>query len=107
MNAKHRMVILLAALVAMSSPAWAQSSNRDTGWEYGADLVYLDSTTVDFRGGSTADIEDDFAVAFVFGYRFNPRLEVQFGLDYQSVDYDATIQSADTPGLAVDVTRGV
>ena len=79
MNAKHWMVIFLAALASMSSPAWAQSSNRDTGWEYGADLVYLDSTTVDFRGGSTADIEDDFAVAFVFGYRFNPRLEVSLG----------------------------
>ncbi len=58
---------------------------------------------MDFQGGSTADIEDDFAVAFIFGYRFNPRLELQFSLDYQSVDYDATIQSADTPGLAVDV----
>ena len=104
MNAKHRIVIVLAALAAISSPAWAQSSNRDTGWEYGADLVYLSSTDVDFRGGSTADIEDDFAVAFVFGYRFNPKLEVAFALDYQSVDYDATIQSADTPGLAVDVT---
>ena len=104
MNAKYRIVILLAALVALNSPAWGQSSNRDTGWEYGADLVYLGSSDLEFQGGSTADVEDDIAVAFIFGYRFNSRLELQFALDYQSVDYDATIQSADTPpALAVDV----
>jgi opacity protein-like surface antigen len=103
MGANYRTAILLASLVAICTPAWAQSSNRDTGWEYGLDLVYLGSSDLEFQGGSTADVEDDIAVAFIFGYRFNSRLELQFALDYQSVDYDATIQSADIPGLAADV----
>ncbi len=103
MEARNRTVLALVALIALSSPAWAQSSNRDTGWEFGADLIYLDSNSIDFQGGSTAEVEDDFGIAFVAGYRFNPKFELLFGLDYKSVDYDATIQSADTPGLSVDV----
>jgi len=103
MDAKYRTVVAAAALMAVSSPAWAQSSNRDPGWEYGLDLVYQDSTNLSFKGGSTLDVGDDMGATFTFGYRFNPRVELQFALDYQTADYDATIQSADTPGLSVDV----
>ena len=49
-NEQVRMVIVLAAFGAMNAPAWARARNRDTGWEYGADLVYLGSTDVEFRG---------------------------------------------------------
>ena len=103
MDTRHRLFFALAALTAVSSSAWAQSSGRDPGWEYGLDLVYLDSADLSFKGGSTLDVDDDVAATLVFGYRFDSHLEVQFALDYQSADYDATIQSADTPGLAVDV----
>ena len=104
MDARHRAVVALAALMAASSPAWADSSNRDAGWEYGLDLVYLDSANLSFKGGSTLDVGDDVGATFTFGYRMNPHLEVNFALDYQSANYNATIQSADTPpALSVDV----
>ena len=103
MDAIYRTLIALAALAAVSTQAGAQSAGRDTGWEYGGYLIYVGSTDIDFNGGTTADFEDDFGLRFVAGYRFDSRLELEFALDYQSVDYDGTIQSADTPGLAVDV----
>ena len=53
MDTRHRLFFALAALTAVSSSAWAQSSGRDPGWEYGLDLVYLDSADLSFKGGST------------------------------------------------------
>ncbi len=40
----------------------------------------------------------------IFGYRFNERVELAFALDWQEVDYDATLQSATIPSLRVNVT---
>lgn len=77
----------------------ALPENRGPGWEIGLDLLYQDSTDISFNGGSSASIEDDLGVAFTFGYRFNPRLEVQFDLDWAVVDYDVNIQSASVPSL--------
>ncbi|HZF15912.1 MAG TPA: porin family protein [Steroidobacteraceae bacterium] len=99
MFSKRGMLFLLAACIAMCAPAWS----RDTGWEFGVDAIYQSSTDMDFEGGSTASAGDDFGLALTFGYRMNSRLEFQFGLDWQKVDYDATIQSADVPALSVDV----
>lgn len=103
MESIYRMIIVLAGCVALSSPALAQSSSRGTGWEYGIDAVYFPSTDVDFEGGSSLSVDDDLALTLVFGYRLNSRVEIGFALDWQSADYDATIQSADLPGLSVDV----
>lgn len=83
--------------LALASPAVAE--NRAQGWEIGLDLLYQDSTDISFEGGSSASIEDDIGLAVTFGYRFNPRLEIQFDLDWAVVDYDVTIQSAIAPGV--------
>jgi opacity protein-like surface antigen len=75
--------------------AYGQSSSRsrDTGWEVGADLIYQDSTDISFNGGSSASLDDDLGIAVTFGYRFNSRLELQFGFDWQRVNYDTTVVS--------------
>jgi opacity protein-like surface antigen len=104
MDMKHRMMILLAACLAMSSPAWAQYSGaRGPGWEFGVDGVYTDSSDWSFDGGSKVRVDSDFALTLMFGYRFNSRLEFGFAFDWQKADYSATIQSADFPGLTADV----
>jgi opacity protein-like surface antigen len=94
---KAFMISALAA-VSLSSTAYAQSE-RGSGWEFGADVIYQDGSNLSFDGGSSAELQDDFGFAVTFGYRFNERLEVHFGLDWATVDYDVTIQSALTPGL--------
>lgn len=96
MGSKFRMIVALAGCVAMSSPAWAQSS-RGPGWEYGVDAIYLDSADWSFDHGSSVSVDDDLALSLTFGYRFNSHLEVHFALDWQSADYVATLQSVSLP----------
>lgn len=83
--------------IALTCPALAE--NRGPGWEVGMDVMYQDSTDITFEGGSTASLQDDIGIAFTFGYRFNNRLELQFGLDWEVVDYDVVLNSALVPGL--------
>ena len=69
------------------------SADRDPGWEFGADVIYQLSQDVDFKGGSSASLDDDFGLTVNFGYRFSEKLELQFALDWSDVDYDATLQT--------------
>ncbi len=97
---KSRYIITLAALC--SSWSLAAHADRDTGWEFGADLIYQDSQDIDFEGGSTASLDSDVGLAVTFGYRVNERLEFTFGLDWNTIDYNANIVT-DLPGVSVGV----
>jgi len=79
---------LLGAGLLFSGTA---SADRGPGWEFGADLIYQLSQDIDFKGGSSASIDDDFGLTINFGYRFSDKLELQFALDWNDVDYDATL----------------
>jgi len=57
------------------------AQTRDAGWELGADIVYQDARGITFNGGSRAELDEDTGIAVTFGYRFNERLELVFGLD--------------------------
>jgi opacity protein-like surface antigen len=106
MSIKHRIIVLLAAGLAMSAPAWAQSSGREPGPEYGLDVVYYPAADWSFNGGSSVSLEDDVALTLIFGYRFSSRLEVQGALDWQSASYKGTIASANNPPIASIDVRG-
>jgi opacity protein-like surface antigen len=74
-------------------------ADRQPGWDFGGELLYQFSQDVDFDGGSKAELDDDLGLALSFTYRFNSRLELLFGLDWNSYDYDADILPAPTsPG---------
>jgi opacity protein-like surface antigen len=96
MNAIGAFMLTVAGLM-VATQAGAQA--RDEGWEVGAHLLYQDARDISFTGGSTASFDEDFGLAVAFGYRFNPRLEVQFGLDWNKIDYDVDLASASVPGL--------
>jgi len=98
MDSRYLWIIAMGAWMALSSSALAQSSSRGPGWEYGIDAVYLDSADWTFDGDSSLSVDSDLALTLTFGYRFNSRVELQFALDWQSSDYDATLQSATLPG---------
>jgi opacity protein-like surface antigen len=91
---KSRYMITLAALCGVWSLG-AQAGSRDTGWEFGGDLIYQNSQDIDFEGGSKAELDSDLGLALTFGYRFNEKLEFNFGLDWNNVDYKAHLISAD------------
>ncbi len=95
-------IALLGACLA--APAFAQSGSRDPGFEFGFDINWLLGKNVDFDGGSTVDVEDDFGIGATFGYRVNSRFEIQGTLDWSTIDYDANLVSAQTPGLELAVS---
>ena len=91
---KSRYLVTLAALCG----AWSMAAHadRDTGWEFGAELIYQDSADFDSSGDSTASLDGDVGIALTFGYRMNERLELTFGLDWNNIDYEAHLV-ADPP----------
>src|SRR5262245_55667375 len=86
----HRMFLCATAMSLLSAGVNAQS--RGEGWEFGADLLYQNSQGVDFDGGSTVDFDSDLGFSLYGAYRFSDKLEMQFGLDWSNVDYDATLE---------------
>jgi opacity protein-like surface antigen len=84
----------LAVVCAMWS--FAAHAERQPGWDFGADLIYQDAQHIDFKGGSSAALEDDIGLALAFAYRLNSRLEITFGLDWSNVDYKVNV----APGTA-------
>jgi opacity protein-like surface antigen len=101
---KNRYVVPLAALCSVWS--LAAYADRDTGWEFGGELIYQDSVDFDSDGGSSASLDSDLGIALTFGYRISERLELTFGLDWNNIDYTADLV-ADPPignitGVSVD-----
>jgi opacity protein-like surface antigen len=83
-----RIVSYAAASLALSSVAFGQSA---TGWEAGLDVVYQNSKTLHFDGGTNAKLDSDTGLSATFGYRYSAHLEAQFVLDWANVDYKANL----------------
>jgi opacity protein-like surface antigen len=92
---KSRYIVTLAAVCS----AWslAAHADRDTGWEFGGELIYQDSQDIDGDNGSSASIDSDIGLALTFGYRFSERVELTMGLDWNNVDYTAELVSGTLP----------
>jgi opacity protein-like surface antigen len=86
---KSRYIVTLAAVCS----AWslAAYADRDTGWEFGGEIIYQDSADFDGDDDSHASLDSDVGLALTFGYRFNERLELTFGLDWNNIDYTADL----------------
>lgn len=90
-------VVCIAAMGAMWSVG--ARAERQPGWDFGADLIYQDGQDINFKGGTTASLDDDLGLALTFGYRFNERLELTFGLDWSTVDYTVDVAPGTAGGL--------
>lgn len=97
--------LFLCAAAATLLSVGANAQSRGEGWEFGAELLYQNSNDVDFDGGTTVAFDSDIGFSLWGGYRFSDRLEVQFGLDWTNVDYDASLQL--DPGGSIDVSGEV
>jgi opacity protein-like surface antigen len=103
MNVRHALLAGIAILLLGPAVAAAQDQVRAPGWDFGADVIYQLSGDAKFDGGSRLDFDDDLGLAISFGYRFNSRFELQFGLDWNSVNYHGVLQSASLPGVSATV----
>lgn len=89
-----RSCFVALACLGCASVVHAQSTNtRESGWGFIAEVVHQLGTDIDFNGGSTIEMDDELGLGMAFGYRFNRRWEMEFGLDWEVVDYDAIIKS--------------
>ena len=50
---KSRYFVALAAVLG-AAPLAANAGSRDTGWDFGGEIIYQNSLDVDFEGGSKA-----------------------------------------------------
>lgn len=103
MNVRHMLTAGIAIFTFVPAMAGAQSPTREAGWDFGADVVYQLSDDASFDGGSKLDFDDDLGLAITFGYRFTPRVELQFGLDWNSVNYHGVLQSVQNPALSASI----
>ena len=76
---------------------WLHTRTATPGWEFGGELIYQDSQDISADGGSSAAIDSDVGIALTFGYRVSERLVVNFGIDWNNVDYEATLVDAELP----------
>jgi opacity protein-like surface antigen len=84
-------------------PQRASSATARAGhWEPRIGIVYGNSSTTDFKGGTTVDTES--GVGFVGGvdYHFTERLSAGATLSYDSKDYTANA-ATDVPGETIQV----
>jgi opacity protein-like surface antigen len=88
----------MAALAAVCS-AWslAAYADRDTGWEFGGELIYQDSTEFNADENSSASLDSDIGFALTFGYRLSSKFEITFGIDWNNIDYQADLVAEDVP----------
>ncbi len=103
MNVQVRVALVALAALSFHSIGVAQSSSRARGWEFGAEATYVLSKDIGFDGGTRLTMEDDIGAALLFGYRFDPKLELQFSLDWNDVDFHGVLQSAQLPALTANV----
>lgn len=93
-----RALIVSGILAASLSSAAHAEGSRSPGWEFGIDGVFQDTAKHSFEGGTTVDFDDDLGLSGYVAYRFNNYFELQFALDWASVNYDVTLQPSQTPG---------
>ena len=101
----QRMFLWSAGLCLVSAGVSAQS--RDTGWEFGGDVVYQSSRDVDFDNGGTTQFGDDIGISLFAGYRMSSRVEFQFGLDWSTVDYEADFTPTNFPNTNVNINADI
>ncbi len=66
-------------------------------WEATVGVIASNSTSIDFEGGSSADVDSSFGFMAGAGYHLTDRLRVGSSFTYDSKDYSADV-AGDTPG---------
>ena len=87
-----RTIFLAGAMLALLFGATtASAQSREGRWEFTLGTNYQLGSTQDFDGGSTLETDDDFGFVMTTGYNITESLATSFGLNWQSVGYDATV----------------
>ncbi len=91
--------MVAVAAVAVSGLAMAQSADRAGTWETRIGATFVNSTTWDFDGGTTADLDSSTGFLLGFAYHYTDNLEFGADFEFDQESYDARIASGTVPGL--------
>ena len=94
-----RRTLLCLAVLVIAVPAFAQPSKSRRGqfWQVSLQTRYTPSQSIETKGGSGVEIEDDMGWGFGFEYNFNPKLSLGAGFTWRNVPYLATLVDAGDP----------
>ena len=92
-------LIILLVLVSLSSSVFAQRFNkqdksygsRNNRWESSFLMGYQNSTSKDFEGGASLDIDKKFGWGITIGYNWTAKLNTAYKLFITKPNYSATI----------------
>ena len=84
---------LIGALcLVIASPSQAKGlmslSDREYTWELSLQTKYADSTSIDFDGGASADLNSSWDWGFGFGYNFTENWAFNFDINWGSTNYE-------------------
>jgi opacity protein-like surface antigen len=69
-------------------------------------MRYFSGDSIEGEGGSTIDLNSDFGWGFGFGYNLNEKFNLGFEFTWLDTNYEATIQSGETPALPAVTVGG-
>jgi len=81
--------------IALSVTTLSADSSRAQKWEFLFTPLYTNSNTVEFEGGSTADVGSRSGLGFGFGYNVNEYLELSMLFASSSSSYTAKFLDKD------------
>ena len=92
-------LIILLMLITLSSSVFAQRFNkkgddygsRNSRWEASFLMGMQNSSSKDFEGGASLDIDKKFGWGFTLGYNFNSKLNTSYKLFVTKPEYTAVI----------------
>ena len=69
----------------------AQAADRAGTWETRLGILYQNSSSWDFEGGTTADVDSDTSLLVGVGYHMTDNLELGGNITFGQTDYEADI----------------
>jgi opacity protein-like surface antigen len=88
---KWYLTVTLAAGLALAQTAGAQSADRAGRWETNIGIVFQNSASVDFKGGTTADMQSGTGFQAGLGYNLSDHLLLSGSVTFNNIDYKAKI----------------
>ena len=90
-----RLLLSSSVLLLSAMSLSAAESNRAEKWEFYIAPQYISGKTLDFSGGSSAELNDMASLMFGFGYNFDQHLNVGAYFNSTSGNYKGTATASD------------
>ena len=100
MNSLRKILAMVCVMIILGSiaPSLAGSgsyairkAHREGTWDFILPLNYAEEIKIEGKGGSSAELNDDFGFGFGLGYNLNDHFQLSGLLQWNSRNYDATV----------------